>query len=520
MIWRTYLITYASNSLEHPIPIPAYHPSPLPLHGFLTHPPSSHIISLSLRNLHDNQNMPANTNIFVQARTVRGVRKVGIDDWITWCKALRPDLVWALVDAPKTLTGMGDPDSETPDTGEVIPGEGRQTSQKRTMKSMDRSWLWVEKLVRDLTLSTGPSERLQGAISTIQSRPPIIVPLVGGCDPRARAEFSRGLVDKLDVPIVQSDDVALKRIEEGIIGYAIELVDLPSNALITPPSTTSTRSSSQDENNPEEPNAMLELLRASFDPLDNNKLRIAHSAPSPHVILRLIGEAGMDLFESPWLAEAADLGISLNFQFPAPVRATQQGMSISIGQNLFEEHFSMDFEPIGELDSSWPCHPMYSNHHTLHGRLDSEQWKEDVSGKKSAFEGFTRAYVHHLLHTHEMGAYALLHLHNLAVMDRFFEGIRSYMSQNADSIDFTKEVLRFYETYDLPGPLFDEARRRWKEVEDARGKGSLKREREVLNNVQGAEGVPVFAVDDANPRIGMPKSDATAVLEEAIEDRV
>ncbi|KIM28280.1 hypothetical protein M408DRAFT_329615 [Serendipita vermifera MAFF 305830] len=499
--------------LEHPTPIPAHHPSALPLHGFLTHPPSSHIVSLSLRNPHDNKNMPANTNAFVQARTVRGVRKVGIEDWITWCKALRPDLIWALVDAPKTLTGVADPDSEGAEASEIIPGEGRQTSQKRTMKSMDRSWLWVEALLRGLTTSGN------SASPAAPFRPPIIVPLMGGCDSRAREEFSKGLVDKLDAPIAQGTGIALKRVEEGVTGYAVELADLPFNELSTPPVPVT--DSIQDAASDDDPDTMVNLLRASLGPLDTAKLRIAHSAPSPHVILRLIAEAGIDLFDAPWIAEAADLGIALDFRFPAPPRSEPGGPAARIGRSLFEERFAMDFEPIGELDSSWPCQPVFSDSHILHGRLDSDQWSS--SDKRGGHpKAFTRAYVHHLLHTHEMSAYTLLHLHNLAVMNRFFDNIRSYMSQTPlSTVEFSKEIVRFFEAYDLPGQLFDDARRRWKEVEDARGKGSLKRERETLRNVQEAEqGAQVFAVDDAHPGEGMPKSDAIAVLEEAIEDRL
>jgi hypothetical protein len=41
---------------------------------------------------------------------------------------------------------------------------------------------------------------------------------------------------------------------------------------------------------------------------------------------------------------------------------------------------------------------------------------------------YTRAYVHHLLHTYEMFAHALLALHNLAILDAFFAGMRRVTS--------------------------------------------------------------------------------------------
>jgi queuine tRNA-ribosyltransferase len=343
---------------------------------------------------------------------------------------------------------------------------------------------------------------------------------MGGCDPRARTEFARGLVDKIDVPIADNEGNTIKKIEDGIFGYAIELVDLPVNILNTPPITEDAKSTPGS-------NGTLDLIRSSFEPLSSTKLRIAHSPPSPHIVLRLIAETGIDLFDVPWLAEAADLGITLDFQFPVPPATPAQNAVTPIGHNLFEERFSMDFEPIGRLESSWPCHSTFSPSHILHGKSDAEQWDpqdRESNSEANATGSFTRAYVHHLLHTHEMGAYALLHLHNLAMMDQFFENVRAFLSQNTapgSEVKFAKEIIRFYKRYELPDRLFAEARMRWKEVEDARGKGSLKRERDALRSAQGGEeGAPLLPMDDAHPDAGMPPSDAVAVLEEAVEDRM
>ena len=46
---------------------------------------------------------------------------------------------------------------------------------------------------------------------------------------------------------------------------------------------------------------------------------------------------------------------------------------------------------------------------------------------------FSRAYLHHLLHTHEMSAHTFLAAHNLAVLDAFFAGIRSTLVKSLDS---------------------------------------------------------------------------------------
>lgn len=466
-VWLT-----SACSLELPTPVPTLHPAPLPLHAFLGHPRERHIISLCLRDPADNQNMPANTNGWVQTKTVRGVRKVAVTDWIKWCKDSRPDFIWAFVDVPKTLLG-GEEGEAVP----VGPGEGRQISQKRITKCIERSVGWIQTLLGTLVDRSTELNGIEGGLQASPdyrglstTRPPVIVSLLGGCDPRAREEFSLALVEKQD-----SIDVAksggLKRLDDGIFGYAVDMVDLPTNSLdATPTSKT-------------EP--LTELLRASLQHLPETKPRIAHTSSSPHAILRLISEHGFDLFDLPWVREAADLGVVLEYQFPPPrkleTERDERGMSgsLPIGSNLFEARFATDFGPLGIFDSkaaSWPMAPTFEASRVLHSSLDRSQWEGDADATHG--QPYTRAYVHHLLHTHEMSAYALLHLHNLAVSSRFFEDIQEYLSHHTVA-DFREEVIRFYQCYKLPDELFKGARLHWKEVELARGKGRLKREREA-----------------------------------------
>ncbi|KAG8778281.1 hypothetical protein FRC16_003892 [Serendipita sp. 398] len=514
--------------LEYPLPVPALHPSPLPLHTFLTHPPERHILSLSLRDPGDNRNMPANTNAWVQANTVRGVRKVSVEDWIQWARAIRPDLVWAFLDTPKSLLGsrQGEVDEEM---RELVRGEGRQTSQKRITKCLERSVAWTLRLMGGLVESS-PDEP-----NTPIQRPPIIVPLLGGCNPRARAEFSRSLIEKLD-NVDQQITKGLKKIDDAVTGYAFEMIDLPTNAYSTPVDLTfSPESSSEGE---KEENSLTALVKASLRSLDKSKPRIAHSTPSPHVMLRLILECGIDLFDAPWVAEAADLGIALDFEFPArnePMGRAASGVDSAktddpqrlVGHNLFDERFAQDFGPLGELgscSSCWTCHPTRVSERILHSKVDEEQWQDSTDQREtsSTIRSFSRAYIHHLLHTHEMSAYALLHLHNLSVVDSFFANVRRLLI-SGDEKKFREEVVRFYRAYELPEGLFDEARVRWREVEDARGKGRLKREREALSSI-GAEpstqDVDTEAVESIEDGEVTPKAGAgpTAVILEGVED--
>ncbi|CAG8745669.1 5395_t:CDS:1, partial [Acaulospora colombiana] len=391
---------------------PALHPATLPLHTFLTYPPSRHILSLSLRDPSDNQNMPANTNVWVQAKTVRGVRKVTVQDWITWSKALRPDILWAFVDVPKTLLNGG---AKAAEETVVVKGEGRQTSQKRTTKSLERSTLWLQALMGELKEEEGRTENKQGAgeEATVK-RPPIIVSLLGGCDPRARNEYSLALVEKLDRGD-SSKAGGLRKLDDGIMGYAVDLVDLPTNCYSSPPAESAGPANPSEPEDEIDQNALTELLKTSLKPLTATKPRIAHSAPSPHAILRIILESGFDLFDVPWVAEAADLGIALDFDFPVSRAATvQDTKSQAIGLNLFEERFADDFTTLGTGLSSWVNEPTFDPNPVLHSTVDQTQWAGQAD-KTNEAPGFKKSYIHHLLHTHEMSAYALLHMHNLAV---------------------------------------------------------------------------------------------------------
>lgn len=529
---------HSSHSLEFSPAVPLLHPSALPLHTYLTHPASHHILSLSLRNPGSNHTMPPNTNAYVKAQTVRGVRKVSNEDWIGWTtgaeKGLRPDLVWSLADVPKTL-----PLDEQLELGGADPtgadGNGRVTSQKRVGKSLERTLGWLEQLLAATattatSISRDNDENSPAPPSQSRSeRPPIIVQLMGGSKLRAREEFSTALMEKLDdrdalrlfgpasaQPAIAKS--AKKRLDDGVTGYTIELVDLPTNAFLEPPPPPHTNLQTLEEvleehrDDIDESSAtrITSLLRASLRPLTRSKPRVAHTAPSPHAILRLILECGIDLFDVDcWATEAADLGVSLSFEFPA--EKTRDGNEAekrkkAIGEILFDERYASEHVPLGVGLSTHnaeggcgSCYPAFEEgkKRISHSQVDDLQWPRSETTSPADISGYTKAYIHHLLHTHEMSAHTLLHLHNLAVVSSFFVAIREMLqfqiaTQNQRENDiFETEVRRFYDVYDADvGGLLKRARGLWKDVEEKRGKGRLKREKDAK-----AKAVDLGAVD-------------------------
>ena len=440
--------------------------------------------------------MPANTNAFIQAQTIRGVKKVSNEEWCQWTDILRPDILYALPDVPKTQGGANE--DEAVGKISVIPGEGRAVSQKRTGKSLDRTAAWLEGLLSETT-----PKLTDGELN--EQRPPVFVQLMGGRRARARDEFSRMLIGKLDKP--DSEKLGgLRTLDEGVAGYVVELVDLPTKAFRFPPPPNLYEREIQTEEDFEEndlegnpvhvpvnPSTVTSLIRTSLELLPQSKPRIAHTAPSPHSILRLVLECGIDLFDTVWATEAADLGVSLEFEFPAPTHVSGTGL-LPIGRNLFDEQYATDFSVLGtglnNHSGCASCHPRFSDASLVHSKVDERHPKDNAA------PGYTRAYIHHLLHTHEMSSYTLLHLHNLAVVEEFFVSIRTILRLSCG--EFEKEVRRFYDVYDSGMSVLEEARVRWREVEDARGKGRLKREREMAAAAT-AQGVEGWAKDVETP---------------------
>ena len=68
-------------------------------------------------------------------------------------------------------------------------------------------------------------------------------------------------------------------------------------------------------------------------------------------------------------------------------------------------------------------------------------------------------------------------MHNLAVMDAFFAGVREVLSRPNPAQAFASEIERFVATYDDGLAVLNEAYTDWAKVERERGKGRLLRDK-------------------------------------------
>ncbi|KAH7907639.1 tRNA-guanine(15) transglycosylase-like protein [Hygrophoropsis aurantiaca] len=533
--------------LNHVPPIPTLQPGSQPLHTFLGFRPDRHILSLALRDPFDTREMPPNGNAHVSANCSRGVRKVTLADWHKYTVSTRPDIVFALSDTPHT----------------ALPH-----SQKRITKSIERSTSWLSEFLRPQ-----PHGKDESTPSPSARPLNVFVQMAGGSSAPAREVFARGLVERLD----GREADALKPfqcLDDGVAGYAFDLAPLRASSSKATgadiDADTSVRESSPLPINAPSPPAISSLLRSSLTCLPSAKPRLVTGASSPHQVLELIRDVGMDVFDSCWAVDAASAGIALDFIFPVPASGqgvddvnnlsgaeerVNDGMSAGdgrirengkrdLGHNLYDVRYTRDFGRLArcfaaasEIDinidkatathspsSSSPppicpciaCSPPPSLSHILHSTLDTQSYVPGAEGILGRPQGgndsdsglhsqrciqapFSRAYLHHLLHTHEMSAHALLVAHNLSVLDAFFAGIRRTVVREQSFLDvqesasaivqgtgtrsdigcrFEEEVVRFGQAYDGSMMLFEEAKGAWSDVDKARGKGRLAREKE------------------------------------------
>ncbi|EPE27930.1 tRNA-guanine transglycosylase [Glarea lozoyensis ATCC 20868] len=123
--------------------------------------------------------------------------------------------------------------------------------------------------------------------------------------------------------------------------------------------------------------------------------RLSLSEPrSPSQILRQIA-LGMDIFTIPFINSATDAGIALDFSFPSPKTKSESTAPLPLGTDMWAATHSTSLLPLSESCTCYAC----TAHH--------------------------RAYIQHLLSAKEMLGWALLQIHNHAMLSAFFSAIRT-----------------------------------------------------------------------------------------------
>lgn len=139
-----------------------------------------------------------------------------------------------------------------------------------------------------------------------------------------------------------------------------------------------------------------------------------HAPASPHEILRQVG-LGMDIFTVPFLTDATDAGIALDFTFPAPSKDTTTSSRQDLGLDMWSDVHATSVTPLSQGCTCYAC----TKHH--------------------------RAYIQHLLAAKEMLGWVLIQIHNHAILSAFFAGIRASIEADTFDADVTA-FERYYES--------------------------------------------------------------------------
>ncbi|KAJ4330747.1 hypothetical protein N0V87_009727 [Didymella glomerata] len=142
-----------------------------------------------------------------------------------------------------------------------------------------------------------------------------------------------------------------------------------------------------------------------------------HAPASPHEILRQVG-LGMDIFTVPFLTDATDAGIALNFAFPAPPKDTSTSSRQDLGFDMWSDAHAASVTPLSEGCGCYTC----TKHH--------------------------RAYIQHLLAAKEMLGWVLIQIHNHAILSSFFAGVRASIEGDT----FEADVAAFEHYYESALP--------------------------------------------------------------------
>jgi queuine tRNA-ribosyltransferase accessory subunit len=142
--------------------------------------------------------------------------------------------------------------------------------------------------------------------------------------------------------------------------------------------------------------------------------RLCLSEPSsPHAILDALS-LGVDIMTVPFVTTFSEHGVAFSFTFSGSKELSDR----SLGLDLWSTDHTTDLSPLSPGCKCYAC----TRHH--------------------------RAYVHHLLQAKEMLAWTLISIHNYAMMDAFFEGVRTSIARNT----FDEDVKAFTRTYSVMMP--------------------------------------------------------------------
>jgi queuine tRNA-ribosyltransferase accessory subunit len=198
---------------------------------------------------------------------------------------------------------------------------------------------------------------------------------------------------------------------------------------------------------------------------------------SPHALLHCIS-LGMDLITVPFITTYSEHGIAFSFTFDSSKELSDQ----SLGLDLWSTDHITDLSPLHPGCKCYAC----TRHH--------------------------RAYVHHLLQAKEMLGWTLISIHNYAMMDVFFEGVRASIARNT----FDEDIEAFTRTYcaAMPEKTGEGPRTRGYQTKSVGG-GEPKKNPKAYGRLDDA----IQKLEEAESGIATPTGDAGELEEHGFAEK-
>ncbi|KAF8937324.1 tRNA-guanine(15) transglycosylase-like protein [Dissophora ornata] len=319
-----------------------------------------------------------NTDRHVLLSTPKGVRQLTLDDYLKVVRQFQPDIVSALAD---NIT------------------DAKEPAQKRVHKSIDRTLRWLDQILVERQGGDGRIEdrrveeekrvkkekkERRKAMAKEQQRLED-----NKQEPESRVEVSPIATEAwTDVAVfanVQGSQFEEERIwsaeetakREGVDGFIVNTAEL-------------TGWCGKDE--------IWKLVQTSIERLPAQKPRLVSGIQAPEDILKAVA-LGVDLFDTSYPYQLTEDGKASLYYFGESGAATAPTTGSSNNSrwiNLWDDEHGDKFVPILEGCECYAC-----------------------KGSKHS-----RAYINHLLKTHEMLATVLLMSHNMYQYGKFFAAVR------------------------------------------------------------------------------------------------
>ena len=168
-----------------------------------------------------------------------------------------------------------------------------------THRSGERSASWLANILRPLPGRHIAAPDARNPASHLLN---VFVHMAGGTSP---TPFAQSLLEPLFDKEAEASK-PLNNLDEGVAGYTFNLAPLHKSLSLSPcdtPSKNEFVAIIYPFSTPHSPSTTAQinsLIRVSVGPLPTTKPRIVHSAVSPHEILALIRDVGIDLFDTHW----------------------------------------------------------------------------------------------------------------------------------------------------------------------------------------------------------------------------